>query len=536
MKLPPILLVVLLCPGLFSVGADEPEPNVTVGEIRAAATQSGRDEQARPLPLMGHWNYGIWPNGFDPAYQLRLIAEGHHLLPWFYLPPPDLRANDPRWLTYYEQPLSKMAAFNLPVSFVGTQWERLLTDDPVYFRLPPDKNPNVVEKDGTIRRAVSPLGPIAPWREAGARWTSAPLFRKFQEWYPNPPMILFVSNNEHAKLHWTQAEEDRRYLSRYGAAGDVEQKRELFFNGWIDRYRALLIGMRDGLKNPTWKSRSRFIGFNAFGPPYFARALDWTNFALTSSGLVDPAPLMWDGGSPQFYIFGPAGQTDYTAWSPQIEAMNQVFMQRQAWLMNPDFWFELSLWDGWYPNHKSDRRKFFEQQGQQVTTARYAGLARFGMWLFRPRVVREFRFEKDTLAASESYFLAALEAVDEVYRNPVLRSFWQSGKLLPNRTRKHFYRYDVPPEYQQEDRWFLLDTNLDPPHPWQATTGIPVFSLALIKGSAPQRQWLVFAYSPLLDRSEVTLTLPDFGEIKADVPVSGAFYLVEERRRKVRRL
>ena len=41
--------------------------------------------------------------------------------------------------------------------------------------------------------------------------------------------------------------------------------------------------------------------------------------------------------------------TDYTLWSPQIETMNWVFMLDEVQRTRPEFWFELSTWDGNVP-------------------------------------------------------------------------------------------------------------------------------------------------------------------------------------------
>ena len=67
------------------------------------------------------------------------------------------------------------------------------------------------------------------------------------------------------------------------------------------------------------------------------------------------------------------------------------------------------------------------------TTARYEGLVQFGMWLLRPRVVREFRGWLETVEYAGAYFDAILDAVDRVYANAVLRKFWRRGDLVPNR-------------------------------------------------------------------------------------------------------
>ncbi|HHW08528.1 MAG TPA: hypothetical protein GXX29_00985 [Firmicutes bacterium] len=97
-----------------------------------------------------------------------------------------------------------------------------------------------------LEDTVSPFGPVELWREVGKKWTSG----RMQEWYPDPPLILFVSNNEHRKLAWHEVEQDIRYLEMYGPGRDDEFKRDVVAQAWIERYRALQEGMREGLVNP----------------------------------------------------------------------------------------------------------------------------------------------------------------------------------------------------------------------------------------------------------------------------------------------
>ena len=79
------------------------------------------------------------------------------------------------------------------------------------------------------------------------------------------------------------------------------------------------------------------------------------------------------------------------------------------------------------------------------------------------------------------------------------------------------------------DRWFLLDTDLTPPRPWKLETPIPVFALALERGQAPARQWLLYAHAPTGERKGVKITVPGFKDLTVDVPVAGAFYVVDEK-------
>jgi len=93
----------------------------------------------------------------------------------------------------------------------------------------------------------------------------------------------------------------------------------------------------------------------------------------------------------------------------------------------------------------------------------------------------------------------------------------------------HPYQALIPQDYQDKARWFLLDTDLTPPRPWTLSTEIKVFALALVLGQAGERQWLIYAHSPLADRKDVTLTLPGHGPVKMDVSISGSFCVVNEK-------
>ncbi|MFT4564273.1 MAG: hypothetical protein ACI9BW_004036, partial [Gammaproteobacteria bacterium] len=127
-----------------------------------------------------------------------------------------------------------------------------------------------------------------------------------------------------------------------------------------------------------------------------------------------------------------------------------------------------------------------------------------------------------------TYFMANVAAVDKVHTNVTLRDFWRTGELVPNRAHQHFYQSNFPAEYEAEDRWFLLDANVNDDFPWEFTTEIPVFSLALLKGVAPNREWLVYGHAPLGDIGDVWLTIPEYKDVLVDIAVGGSYYLVDE--------
>lgn len=542
------LTVVVMTHRLNDARGDDALAVATARAITAEALRPNGDPEGYALPLACSWTCGDYPSplsaGWAPANQMQLISEGHYLLPWFAHP--GGRHQLGRRDAYYAGPIARARKLKLPITLVGNQWEAALSQKP-YIDLSPQENPNVVTAAGKILAKVSPFGPVRPWYDVGRTWTDSPAMQQLQEWYPDPPLVVFISNNEHQKLCWADEEQDVRYISLYGPDSDAESRRTRIAEGWIERYRALHDGLRDGLVNKTWRDHVRFFGYGAFGPPHFARWGSWCDHALAIPGRIDPGPVMWDGGSPNYYTNDWDASTDYTVWSPQIESMNFVFMREEAVALNPRFWFEFSVWDGYHADPERAKkypakRSVYRKAGQVYDPERYKGFVQFGMWLLRPRAVRDFRaFEEPWLdkvrpdggvevEGCGRYFMAIVEAVDRVHDDPVLREWWRNGQLVANRAHPHPYQTAVPAEYADKDRWFLLDTSLDPPRPWNLETPLEVFALAYVRGQKPNRQWLIYAHAPQGDKKGVRVTIPDFEKpVMIDVPVGGEFHMISER-------
>lgn len=520
-----------------------------VDEIRAEATRNNNDPLGRALPLLATWNIGGIPSipGMTPAYQVGLVEKGHHIVPSFGFPniTPNVEPSEAdiaKLRDYYEAPMKRAAQLQIPITLSATQWERLLSDEKKYFELPADKNPNVVTPEGKIENKVSPFGPVELWREVGAKWASQPMMKQLQEWYPNPPLVILLSNNEHRKLSWQDVETDARYLAKYGKGRDDDFKRKVVADGWIERHRALHDGMRDALSE-GWKSKAIFAGYQAFGIAPYGRWPGWPNYSLHSAGRINPEAQIWDMSSPSYYTHHWNTETDFRVLSPQIESMNWVFMHKEALQHNPNYRFGFSIWDGHVPDDRygktskyPDKRGVYRALGQEFEPPRYAGYAQYGLWLMRPREIREYRNHTDQLEGMEPWFLALAGVVDRVYENETLKHFWRKGELVPNRAHPHPYQVAIPEEWKNADRWFMLDTSLDPARPWKLDTEIPVFSLALVEGNAGNRRWLVYAHSPVQDRQGVQVAVPEYGKITIDVPVEGTFYVVDEKGKQVKKL
>ena len=86
--------------------------------------------------------------------QMRLIQEGHYLLPWFSHPVGEV-PDDPEdfQIRYYKDAIAKARELNLPLTFIASQWESGLSGKP-YTELPAEENPNLVTVDGEIEDKI----------------------------------------------------------------------------------------------------------------------------------------------------------------------------------------------------------------------------------------------------------------------------------------------------------------------------------------------------------------------------------------------
>ncbi len=540
-------------------------------QIRAEALLPPNSPEGRPLPLASHWNTGRVKHTFEPAHQVELLQQGHRILPWFAWPSGDPASE--RFTSYYEPLLKLCRELKLPISFRGTQWNAMLVKKE-YREKPLSQWAGAVTPEGERKPVLSPFGAIEPWKDPARTYVDTPAMKRIQELYPDPPLILWVSNNEPPELRWKKhgplEEQSKRYLEKYGPGRSDSFKRRVFGEGWIKRYTVMFNAMRNALAGATWKKNVRFIGYGAFGPSHFGRWSGWKVYSLICDQWTAPDWHYWDGGSPSYYTHNWNDNRDHWVFSTQVQSMNWLFMLQEAWRANPDFWFEISAWDGNSIRHwmegvgaenaaglvrlssrplspekrnsldqallKNSKTLQYLKDGQSYPPERTAGWIQFGMWLLRPRVVREFRSHTTPLAPVKPYWMEVVKAVDRVYRNPVLEKFWRRGRLVANRAHRHPYQTDVPERYRTIGRWFLLDTSLDPERPWNQTTTLPVFSLALVLGSKPGRTWLLYAHSPLKTHDNIEITIPGFTSVAVHVARSGAFFVVEEKTGSIKRV
>lgn len=540
-----LLAVVLVAWAPVAARADS-VPAVVAG-IRAEVTKDGDDPGGRPLPVAAHWQRGNTVGTYTSFVQRDLIAQGRRLLPNLDMVGPSSEVD----YSVYEDLVRTYAAWNVPICVRGNNWHLDALRQKQWSDLPPAENALLLTPEGAVDKGrADPLGPIAPWRQGGKWLVSGDAFRSLQKWYPRPPRVIFLSNNETLYMKGGDAvSKSGRFRDAYGTEHSHDFKNHVVGHGYAERFAALIAGMRDGLSAPAWKKNSLFIGYGNFAPEHCGRWGGWKYYSTSGGEVTEKdaagkdvhfdaemmqAQLGWDGGSPSYYTHNWSPITDYRVWSPQVESMNWVFVQKRLRKKHPKFWFEISVWDG--ASGKNSKAAHYRSKGQTWSPDRYGGFVQYGMWLLCPRAVREFRGYMEPIKDHPDYFDAILDAVDGVWDNPTLVEFWRRGELVPNRTQKHPYATDLIPAFNDEDRWFLLDCDANPdPIVWKPDTNveIPVFSLARVLNEAPNRRWLLYAHSPLGNRQGVKTTVPGFGDATVDVTVPGSFYLLKESDKSV---
>lgn len=530
LKMSALCLALAILPAFAIIAATDSSQsyeteNIPAIRMAAAATTSN---EPWPLPLAASWSTGVQKGfvGFDPEFQLQRITSGDYLLPWFQLSRPD-----ELFVSFaFESAFRKAAELQLPISFISTQWDVLVAEE---IR---DRSSGVTAPERRGRysmektRPLSPFSPLDIWYEAGLRWGRHPALQRLQALYPDPPRILFVSNNEQPRMTWHEVRSSPADLKNVGANPDDDAIRQAVGDGWIERYQALQRGFRDALAAPGWKNNSVFIGYDAFATAAVGRWHDWIAYSLIVPERLEPWPLAWEGTSPSYYVPDWNETSDFQVMSPQIEAMNWLPFLEEAFELNPHLWFELSVWDGQQQTAPTDKAAYYRRLGQQYDAGRYEGYVQFGMWLLRPRVVREFRDHLATREQFAGYFDHVANAVRKVHEQPVLRRFWQSGHLLANITDSHPYGISLPERLLRAQRWYLLDAEMNPPRPWQLNTTLRIYALAIESGVAPTREWLIYAFAPLDQHLASSVVIPGGPRVSVTASRNGCFSLVREGR------
>lgn len=401
------------------------------------------------LPLLSHWN----------TKQFSQISSAYSL-PWY---------------SSNQSVDCSVIKSHKPISIVSTQYEAIFANNDFWW------NPNLKKKDGSYENKSNPLGLLDPWIGAGKRFNEG-----LKLDYRDPPLCVFVSNNEYPKLRW--GDWDLYDLPV------CEDKIRAISVGYKEKVRAMIGEIRAKCNFPTV-----FLGYNAFYPSFVGRWSGWTKYATGSE-------WGWDGPSLPYYTNPWDGCTDCNVWSVQIEAMNWAYF-----LKDRPKWVEMSVWDGNEAKtlaNKTSKMDQYVRAGQVWSNQRYIGAIKFGMWLLRPDSIREFKPHTEPLSIDQFDLIK-----DSIKELETYQEFWENGELLLGQREHPYQHIDI------KGRWFMLENSTLGPLK-KLHEIIPVYSLGVKLGN----QVLVYAHSPL-GPTKATIHLSQSKQITVDVPIEGAYWI-----------
>ena len=182
---------------------------------------------------------------------------------------------------------------------------------------------------------------------------------------------------------------------------------------------------------------------------------------------------------------------------------------------------------------------------------RIEGLSKMALWTSRPRIIRQFGYG-DFDGQINAEWKALLRATDIVWKDSTLMRFWRKGNMVPNLDYKNQTGREHPMGdglnsepwktlWAGENRFYQLTVDINPPFKsWPKDNDvsntlaenvngrIKVWAIAYVLGESPNREWLLLVQSPTQDRNNVTVTVPNFGDVKVNVQQKGTFYHLRE--------
>jgi len=495
---------------------------VNLDAIRAETARANVELDGRPLPLAASWQMGDFGGGTaragpGPIEQRELLASGHYWLPGVAMPMPGTTTPYHANEKVFRRFVRELADAGLPFTIAHTQLENALRSalwpGATWHLLPAATTGMALALDGTIHaeKRVDPLGPVGLWREIGAGVLRSEPMDWMQTAYPDPPRVVWLSNNEAEKLSWVRFHESKRYVDLYGSTSSMTQRAQVYVEAMRERTQAMNGTRRTGLA-PSWREASMDVGFGVAAAPFFGRWDGWPEY-LSYTPAQFYHGLGWDGGS-QHEVY--LTKRDLRMWSPYGQAMQLPFQDALTDAYRPRWWRETSVW------HQTDEfRALHWPEG--YTTDRYRGLVRWLLWMQRPRVLRQFEMWSSPNVKGWPWLSECLEAVREVHENDTLRHFWRLGTLVPEPSRPSPWSYSIPPYLAAEKRHFLLRTNAEElwdPAVYPTDWPVKVWAMALKLDG----EWLLYVQSPGGFKAGVEVTIPERGVVKVDASQRGDFY------------
>lgn len=542
------------------------EPRSAAADIAHWATQPANGPEGRPMPLTGSWNIGRWyqqpwagwgkggdftqkpgvahpkPQAWDPTYFTELIEQGRYVLPTFP-DPMTMGATEGELVRLdvrFEPALRYAAKHNLPIAFRDWNLADVVARHERHKEggFSNEETARFIKNGKQLGRKASPIGEVERWREFGRAWGGSGFIAAMAEIYPDPPLVVYLNNNEAGKVRVRDLDESAtRFVARYGAGLSREEKAKILHDGYRERYHATFDAARAAAPE-GWADAMTFVAYNAFPWPKLRHG---TPLRVEDQDDLTDVYHTWsyfDGAIPENYMNNwqvGRGKTDFSSWSPQAESTTYWPMSQAVFEANPDYYFAMIGWEGGIPSQRGSPPNAYATGSfgggavKKWDFDRYEGMLQFGLWAGRPRVYREFRGGATRDAYYQKTWERYLDMVDRVWKTPALQPFWKHGELVENP--EIIWQ---PGNAGDLKRWYVLHSDVNPPaNTWpkiytRGSTKLRVFPLAIRLGEEPNRRWLLYAHAPLGAVAQAPITLPGYGKVTVDVSRSGSFYIIDE--------
>jgi len=535
------------------------------------------------LPCVAEWNV----KGFPLAWHVQQLKAGHRFLPSLFLPQSDEASNPAtfdRYMAGSLDALRYLSSYGVPVCLRMANIGQAFYDLPAY-RVPvkPEnlaRSPLVWSLKGDKlddQRQTDTFASPGFWGIEGTALGTAQYMRMLTSAILSPPWISFVENNEAAydKPHWyfdnMTAEElsykDPEEIDALSVRAGKRLNRIVSPSDFIDemaerraaQYEAFHAAFERELP-PEWRDRT-------YTACYHKPDL---RYPTTTRGDVDrigylPELLRADGASIDNYVAMNQSHDftspDHLKISNMIPAWNQ---QRQK---NPRAYRELSLTLG----SKAAIQGAIEGRHEPITPALFECYIHWLLWTIRepgvPVILRHWcgssvrptdPFFPDDLrqqypaltcdATTEEYIAPIMRAVDRICDDATLRYFWLGGRpitlvggsLPTDSLRRAAGLPPYPDPHGPDARRRHLRCNVNGPESeWSWDAGRQRFNGTVkVWAVATKRDdgYLLYAWSPCKLEGNITVTIPDAGDVEIDAPSPSGYWLLSAAGLRAKRL
>lgn len=194
------------------------------------------------------------------------------------------------------------------------------------------------------------------------------LWQELGQAYPKPPLVLHHDNNENGRVtKIASCTTSYGYELNHGLpTGPLNQwwtyptAAPIFAQKYTDKTLEFMKGRKQ--ETPWSTGIEKDIAYNGFGWSWeMGRWGGWRKNLVPHEGHDTYQWMARDGSAPEFYVYDWNYSTDYHVGSPHVGSMQAYNMNlvKRAELQNPDYRFEIALWDG-----GKKQRTRYARQGQ----------------------------------------------------------------------------------------------------------------------------------------------------------------------------